>query len=443
MTKNKKKINISKIASNKKFLITVSLLISVVIWFVAMIERNPIRQQVFTDVSVAVSIDNTSAQNLGLGIVSDVTSQKFTVTLSGPNYIISTLKSDDFLLSASVNDVSEPGTYSLSVTGTRNSEKSGYTFVSIEPSSIDVTFDYVDTKDFTVVPKVVGVSATDGLVAEKPIVSNSEQSTITIKGPRGTIEKITSVGALAEVSGGKVLSATQSLEADIVLYGENDKILYRYTTDGIVDGSGNKVDSNMLNLSFTNIKITQPISKKATLDVKVNFSNMPAGITEESLSVKLDHTTASVLGTPSVVDGLTAINLSPIDFREISAKGTGSFEVTPAFPDGVHLADNIEFFVVKIDVSSFAERTFSVSNIKYLGLADGLTVSKTVSIKNVKICGPKDVVNNIKASDLYAEIDLSNQTAGEYTLEATIKSSANNNVWQIGNYVASVTIANK
>jgi len=442
MTK-KTNVTLAKIVSSKKFLVTASILSSIIIWFVAMIVRNPIREQVFTDVSVAVSIDNTSAQNLGLGIVSDITAQKFTVTLSGPNYIISALKTEDFLLSASVEEVSKPGTYSLSVTGTRNSEKSGYTFVSIEPSVIDVTFDYVDTKDFTVVPKIVGVSAADGLVAEKPIVSNSEQSTITIKGPRTTIEKIVSVGSLAEVSANKTLSSTQSFDSDIVLYGENDKVLYRYTIDGILDGNGQKVDSNMLNLSFTNIKVTQPISKKKTMDVKVNFSNMPSGVSESTISYTLDHTTASVLGTPSVVDSMSVINLGTIDFRDISAKGNGSFEVSPALPDGVHLADNIEFFVVNIDISNFAERTFTITDVKYTGLGDGLNVKRTSAIKNVKICGPKDVINNVKTSDFYAEIDLSNQVAGEYTLEAVIKSSKYNNVWQIGSYIASVNIVNK
>jgi len=436
-------IKLNKIISSKKFLVTASILISIIIWFVAMIVRNPVREQIFSDVSVAVPIDNTSAQNLGLGIVSDITSQKFTVKLSGPNYIISTLKVEDFLLSASVEEVSKPGTYSLSVTGTRNSEKSGYTFVSIEPSSIDVTFDYVDTKDFTVVPKVVGVSAEEGLVAEKPIVSNSEQGTITIKGPRTTIEKITSVGALYEISGSKALSSTQSFDADIVLYGEGDKVLYRYTADGIADGNGNKVESNMLNLSFTGIKITQPISKKATMDVKVNFTNMPSGISEKDISYKVDHTSASVLGTPSVVGSMSVINLVAIDFREITPKGNGSFEVAPALPDGVHLADNIEYFVVTVNVSSFAERTFTVTDIRTSGIGEGLTVNKTNAIKNVKICGPKDVIANIKASELYAEVDLSNQTAGEYTLEAVIKSSKNNNIWQIGSYVASVKLDNK
>ena len=95
-------IDFKKLIYNKKFLITVSIIISVVFWFVAMIERNPIREQIFSDVSVSVSVDNTSAQSLGLGIVSDVSSYKFTVKISGPNYIVSTIKSTDFLLSASV-----------------------------------------------------------------------------------------------------------------------------------------------------------------------------------------------------------------------------------------------------------------------------------------------------------------------------------------------------
>ena len=193
-------IDLKKLVYNKRFLITLSVIISVVVWFVAMVERNPIREQTFSDVSVSVSVENTSAQSLGLGIVSDVSSYKFTVKISGPNYIVSTIKNTDFILSASVDEVNAPGTYSLNVTGSRNSYVSGYNFVSIEPSTIDVTFDYFDTKTYKITPKIVGVSASEGLVAETPIVSNKDQETITIKGPREILNKIYSVGALTELS---------------------------------------------------------------------------------------------------------------------------------------------------------------------------------------------------------------------------------------------------
>ena len=125
------KFNIGRLFANKKFAIVFSLILSFAIWLSVMINQNPIREQVFTDVTANISIDNTAASDMGLGIVSDISSVKFTVTVSGPNYIVSSLSSDDFILSADVSEVNSVGVHTLSVYGNRNSSKTGYTFKSI------------------------------------------------------------------------------------------------------------------------------------------------------------------------------------------------------------------------------------------------------------------------------------------------------------------------
>ena len=100
---------------NKRFTIPFSIIVAVVLWLTITINENPIRQQVFSDVPVTVSIENTVVSEMGLGIVSDVTSQKFSVTLSGPNYVVSGLKPEDIVLSVDVTDVTKAGTYKLNI----------------------------------------------------------------------------------------------------------------------------------------------------------------------------------------------------------------------------------------------------------------------------------------------------------------------------------------
>ena len=257
-------LRLSYLIFNKRFTVVLSIVIAFAMWLGITMTQNPIRTQTFTDVSAAISIEGTAAAEMGLGIVSDVASQKFTVTVSGPNYVVSSLKSEDFILSASSVDINSAGTYSLDIVGNSNSSKTGYTFTSISPSSIDVTFDYIDAKEFTLVPKLIGVGASEGLVAEAPVVSDSQQNTITIRGPRTTMDKIASVGTLAEVN--KTLSTSQTFDSDIVLYDSNEKIIYRFTSDGLVyDANDNLITNSFLTLSFTGVKVLQPISKMATV----------------------------------------------------------------------------------------------------------------------------------------------------------------------------------
>ncbi len=437
-----KKISLKNLVYNKKFLVAASIIISIIFWFVAMIVRNPIRQQVFSDISANITVENTSAQSLGLGIVSDISGLKFSVTLSGPNYIVSNVKPEDFLLSASVAEVNAPGTYKLSVTGARNSDVTGYSFVSIDPPMVDVTFDYIDTKEFTVTPKVSGVSAADGLIVDSPIISNPSQDSITIKGPRTEMSKIKSVCALVEITKNKTLSSSQTYDADIVIYGDDDKILYRFSNDGtIYDSKNKKIDTTTLSLSFTNVKVTQPISKKVKLDVKPTISNNPSGVSIDTISWKLDHNRVTIIGAPDVVNKMTSVSLSAIDFREVS-KSKSKFKVTPVLPEGVKILENIESFNVSVDVDGFAEKSLTVSNVKYVGISSNLS-AKSEAIKNVKICGPKDIIKKITSKDLYAEVNVGEKTVGEHTVDVTVKSSKYTTVWQVGTYSLSVIIANK
>ena len=433
------KFSIGRIFFNKKVAIAFSLILSFIIWLSVMINQNPVREQVFTDITANISIDNTAASDMGLGIISDISDQKFTVTVSGPNYVVSSLTSDDFLLSADVSEVNSVGTHTLTVFGNRNSSKTGYTFKSITPATIDVKFDYIDSKNLTLVPKLIGVSADEGLVAENPVVSNNDQSTLTVKGPRSTVEKIYSAGSYFEVN--KTLSASQTFDSQVVLYGEDGDVLYQYLADGtIVDGAGNTVTSNYLSLSFTSVKVTQPISKKATLPVKVSFNNLPAGLTADDINYKVDHKSVTVIGTPDVIAELEEINLAPIDFTLVSVS-SGNFEVSASLKDGVRLFDSIEFFTVTIDTSDYAEKTFTVSSIKCTGLDSKLTVKSDGSVKNVKICGPKKMISEISASDLVAVADLSDKSAGSYTVPVTIKSDKYQSVWAVGSYDIAVTIS--
>lgn len=431
-------LRLNNLIFNKRFTVILSVVIAFAMWLGITMTQNPIRTQTFTDVTAAITIEGTAAADMGLGIVSDVASQKFTVTVSGPNYTVSSLKSEDFILSASLVDINSAGTYSLDVVGVSNSDKSGYTFTTISPSTIDVIVDYIDVKEFTVIPKLIGVSASDGLVAETPVISDSQQSTITIKGPRTTMDKIASVGTLAEVN--KTMSSSQTFDSDVVLYDSNDKIIYRYTADGTVyDANDNIITNSYLTLSYTTAKVMQPISKKVTISCKAVFKNLPEGMSESDISYKIDQSKVTVIGTPEVVDKLETISLSAIDFRKVST-ASNVFEVSPSLPDGIKLLESIEYFTVDIDVSNYSETTLDIKNIRCTGLGDTLKAKTDSKIRNVKICGPKDVIENIKTSDLYAVIDLTDKSAGDHTVEVTVKSDVYKNIWQVGTYSTSVTL---
>ena len=185
--------------------------------------------------------------------------------------------------------------------------------------------------------------------------------------------------------------------------------------------------------------MTVPISKRTTVPVVADFTNLPSGFQKSSIAYSIDHQTVTVIGTPDAIDKITQVTLSAIDITAVSVS-SNKFDVSPKLPDGVRLLDTIEHFTVTIDMSGYAEKTFTVSTVRYKGLSSGLKATSDTVIRNVKICAPKNVISKLKDSMLYAEVDLSDKAAGEHTVSALIRSDSYNNIWQVGSYGTTVKI---
>lgn len=413
--------SIRDLLNNKKFAVTFSIVAAFIIWLILSLYQTPEREQTFTDVPLTINTKGTVVEELGMGIINDVSDVKISVTVYGPNYVVSSLDSQDLTVTASLSDVTAPGTYVLSLNPVKTNKRGDYTFVNISPSSITAKFDYIDTQEFDVVPQAEGVSAVSNLIAEAPVLSSTDDAKITIKGPRTEMKKISSVVAYKEVN--KVLESTTSFDADIKLF----------------DEEGNELDKEPFDIEKERVKISVPISKKATFNLVPTFTNAPSDDAKNNLSIKLDVDTITVIGPPNTIDSMQNVELSPIDYTQIS-KSNGTFTLTPVFPDGVKSLDNIEQVVAQINTSALSEKTFNISNIEFINKADSITTASATNIKNVKICGPSRVVRNLTEDDFKAVVDLKGKATGEYTMNVTITCHSNPVVWQVGKYTVSVTL---
>ena len=415
------KFSLRTLLYNKKFMCAFSIVAAFALWLMISIYQNPVREHTISNVTVNISTDGTIVSERGMDIVNGGNGEKVNVKVSGPNYIVSSLSASDILVSASFDNVKDdPGTYDLQLVATQNSSKSGYTFLSISPSTIKVTIDSIDTKEFTVVPVANGAGAVSGLVVDTPVVSDSGSSTVTIKGARTNMEKIDKVVAAAEVN--KTLSATESFKAEIKL----------------LDVNGNELDKTLFTISAENVDISVPISQKAQVPISVVFANAPVGY-ESFLKYSVEHTTVTVLGPPDIIGSLEKIELDPINFFNIS-KTNNSFDVAPKLPNGVKMVDKITDITVSINTSSFSERVFTVNNFEYKNVDSLLKASTSQAIRNVTICGPSSTIKSLSADDIFAEVDLSGKAAGEHTVSAKILARDSEKIWQVGEYTAIITL---
>ncbi len=402
---------------NKKFVLAFSLVIAFLFWLVITVAENPDRDTTFSNIIISVTTEGTAAGDLGLDVIS-MSSDTASVKVSGPSYLLASLTANDISVSASIEDVTEAGMYNIDLSAA--ARVGGVNVVGVTPSKITAFFDYTDTKQYSVEVEAAGAVAVSGLVSDTPTVSNSSDATLAITGPRSELEKIAKVVAFADVN--ETLSSTQSFDASIRLY----------------DVDGNELDKSIYSIPVEKIKITVPILKQKQVDVKVTFANKPDIYSTEDIRYSINISKVTILGPETAVEKIDSISLAPIDFDNISIN-SNKFDVAPVLPNGIKIADSIETFTVTVNTSGMSENVFEVTNFEFKNVGSGLKPT-AISVKNVKICGPRSIVRNIKATDLVAVADLSGKTAGEYTVPVRIYAKTSNAIWQIGSYNVVVTI---
>ncbi len=413
-----KSFSFKGLLENKRFCIIFSVVLAFIVWLTIVVNETPTIERTITDVSITIDTTGTVAGKMGLDEVSGTTT-KVSVKVSGPAYIVSNLSEEDLIVSPAMETVTAPGRYVIPLIVSKLNFSSEYSATCV-PGQVELYFDYVDTKQMTVTPVVNGVSATPGLIAEEPVISNASESTITVKAPRTEMEKLNRI--VAGVDAQEVLSSTKTYEAKLTLLDEN----------------GRELDASKYTLSTNNVKVSVPISKRKTVPVRAEFINAPSGY-NEFLKYNLSVATVDIIGPADAVDKTTEVALEAIDFQNIS-KSNYSFDVPFVLSDAIRIADNITTVNVTVDTSDFSEQTVSVSNIVGVNNGNNYFVSLTAPLKNVKICGPKKSIRNLDASLLYAEVDLSGKAAGDYNITVTVKSSADGSIWQVGQYQASIRV---
>ena len=415
-----KKNWLRKLFYNDKFVIVFSLLAAFGLWLIITVAENPIREKTYKNININIDTAGTTAEDLALYLIS-TNHTTANVKISAPSYVLASLNSNDITVSANLTDVTESGKKTLTLNA--YCENNGDVKVlSVSPATIDAVFDYRDTKQYDIEIEAVGASAVEGLVVDTPVVSNSAEAAISITGPRTELEKISRVVAHVDVN--ETLEISRNFDAEILLY----------------DADGNTLDKNAFNIPTNTVKVTVPILKRKTVPVVVTFSNAPEYYHSRPISHTASISEITILGPESTMADIESVSLSPIDFDLITVDNK-NFQLAPILPNGVKISGNITTVDVAINISNsgFGTTVLDVNNFEFKNITDGLKASAP-AIEDVKICGPRNVVRGLSASDLYAVADLTGKTSGEYTVAVRVFSKKNNNIWQVGKYNVVVTI---
>lgn len=407
------------IFENKRFLRVFSVVCAVIAWFLVIFFVSPDTDEIIYEVPVNVELYDTAVERMGLQAV-EGTENTVSVKIHGNRRSISGLTADDIILSASLANVNGPGEFELPISG---SNVSGVEFdiVEISPSTINVRFDRLVSKSFTIELDLSGVNVEDGFMREEASLNPLE---VTVTGPQEDIEEIEScrVGVSVE----DTLSQTLIVrDQKIIMY----------------DANGTEINSDTVTMDSESVSVTIPVLQVKELPIRLSFINMPEYLSEDSLKYTLSNKSILIAGPPSLVSSYSQISVGYVDVKNLTPTSSYMFDVN--LPTGFVNMENVRSISVKFEMSDYISKTFDVSDIRIVNAPADYDVSVTTKvIDSVTVYGPKTVLEGMTSNDIIAELDISGQSIslGQYRYPVSIYVPAKNKVWACGEYTVMIVV---
>lgn len=404
------------------FLRILAIIIAIIIWVVLSITQYPTTTLKISSVPVIFSLDGTVAQEKGLRAVGydDITT---TVEIKGMKYEIGGYTEKDLTASINLDDVTKEGTYSLPIVAKSAHSSDQCEILSCYPNTVKVTFEHYAEKSFDIEAEAPNVSAADGLILKKSVVTPSQ---VTVTGSDANLEKISKV--TAKVKEEKTLTEDTTIStSNIVFY----------------DSDNNVLSSDDYSVDNENFEVKFSLYKKKSVTLNVDFKECPPGFDTGSLPYKLSTQKVDVLSSDLDDSKATVKTVGTIDLTNVNLKKTFEFEI-PFEKEEENLSSE-STVKVTFDDSKYTTKSFTISKSDFT-LTNKLSNKKASvdtpdSIK-VTMVGPTSVMDKLEESDLTAEIDLSDvSTAGSVTKKITVYSKKYNKIWCYGTNEAQVEIS--
>lgn len=399
-----------------------SIIIAVAVWFTVSISQFPSKQITVDHIVLSTDLAGTIAEANGLSVINcDVEEVK--VELLGKRTQVGNITSDNLVAYLDADNVTTSGTKKLSIK-VKSSTGSTYEVKSIRPSTATVLLDKIETREFPVIPYLQNITYAEGMSLNYDEIA-CVPNKVKITGPSATLDTIDTCNA--------VLSKQRTLDQTLSI--QNDE-LQLYTVDDAL------VDQSSLEFSSTSFNITIPVIRQKTVPLKVGISGTPNGFDQEKLLSRLKLSADSVvLASDNIQDKIPdELELGKIPLSDIDLNYTGTFQLSKVLPDELTNVSELENVIVSFDGSGLIKKNISIdpSKVEINNITDNsYTYSLVTQSLDVSVIGPEEIVNEITADDIKAEISFisassvsANSTTEQYSANVNYTlNSAPSDAW--------------
>lgn len=254
------------------------------------------------------------------------------------------------------------------------------------------------------------------------------------------VDKATSVLDYPEISvtGPKpVIDQIAQAVIEVDLTGQTESFMESYRA-ALCDAEGNPVEVSLVSADVEEVSLELKIRKQKDLLLTVTIVD-GGGATSKNSKIVIDPETIRISGSETALDKLTEYNLGTINLGELTKDTAKTFPIT--LPEGITNETGITEATVTVSFPNLLTREITVTNIKAINVPEGLEASIVTKAINIKVRGPKELVNAMSAGDITVTVDCTDMAAGTSILKAEVTiSDKYGDVGFVGTYNVSVTL---
>ena len=409
LTKIKKKFSNS--LSNQLSTVISSILIAIFLWFIISITQYEIMTKNIDNIPVSLELSEDFKDSSGLSLISCDT-QKVNVKIEGNRTEIGGLKGDDLIAELVTDNISSSGTKTVSI---KIESKKGREFEvkSVSPSTATIVLDKIETREFPISPEIPNISFADGKTFNLDDLS-CDPAVINITGPSEQLNKIAKCTAVSNKTA--TLDTSYNLQSDeIRLYDENNSI---------IENSG-------LNIEKNSVMINIPVLTQKKVGLSVSILNAPSDFDKNFLDFSISADDIVLASENSSAEFPETFEVAKIPLSDIDIDYSNTFTIdTKNYIN----QSNLETVTVKLNNENLDKKQLVLTDISISNAQPNYDYEIIAKSINVTVIGPADIINDITASDLVANVNLLNESSNSdsFVHDVSISCPQYNNVWVYG-----------
>lgn len=391
---------LDKLINKGKFLMYLSLMFAIVVFLLIdykVLNLVETQYDVITNVPVVVTYNSVSYVVEGVPDTVDIT----ITGRSSDIYLAKQLADYQVVLDLSNYEPSDTA-YKVEFSYVKSVNNVTY---SLSPSYATVTIKEKVSEIKTLSYDILNIDSLPDELTVKNVTL--EKTEVVVKGSQDTLNEISSVKALIDLSG-------QNLTTEGT-YSLNDIKLVAY------DNEGNLMeDVEIVPTTITAEIELDSYSKSLSLEVNTT-GTLTAGKAISSIQINGSDTySLTVYGEEDYLDALSSIPVT-IDIDGLGKDSTKTYNVTVSKPTGVTYIDG-DTVTITVTFADESQKTIDLgTSVTSTNIDSGLTANivSTTGV-TVQVKGVESVIADIDSSDLDAYVDLSGLSKGTHEVEVLI-----------------------